>query len=169
MTLDELGNIGDFLGGIAVIITLLYLALQIRQQSADARLEATRGLAGDYSLVVGQLVQDKELCQIYLRGIRDYMSLPDDDRIRLSLFFLRLVRAMEQLYLHVRLGNLDDTYFTSIQKTYMEFLAFPGVQEWWRLSGHMFEDSFREEVERDIVKASNQKRSSSFEAIDAAN
>ena len=167
MTLDELGNIGEFLGGVAVIITLLYLALQIRKQSADAKLEATRALAGDYSLVLGQLVQDKELCQIYLRGIRDYMSLPDDDRIRLSLCFLRLTRAMEQLYLHVRLGNLDDTYFTSMQKTYLDFLAFPGVQEWWRLSCDMFEDSFCEEVERDIAKARNQKRPSSFGGLDA--
>jgi hypothetical protein len=167
MTLDELGNIGDFLGGVAVIITLLYLALQIRKQSAVAKLEATRALAGEQSLALSQIIEDKEICQIYLCGIRDYTSLPDDDRMRLSLCFLRLFRAMEQQYLHVRLGNLNGTYFTSLQKTFMEFLSFPGVQEWWRLSCHMFEDSFCEEVEKDIVKAGNQKRSSSFEAIDA--
>jgi hypothetical protein len=169
MTLDELGNIGDFLGGIAVIITLLYLALQIRKQSADAKLEATRALASEYSHALSKIIEDKELCQLYLRGIRDYASLPDEDRIRLSLCFLLLVRAIEQQYLHVRLGNFDGTYFTSIQKSFREFLAFPGAQEWWRLSCDMFEDSFCEEVERDILKASNQKRSSSFEAIDAPN
>jgi hypothetical protein len=169
MTLDELGNIGDFLGGVAVIITLLYLALQIRKQSADARLEATRALAGEHSLALSQIIEDKELCQIYLRGIRDYMSLPDDERIRLSLWFLRLVRAMEQIYLHVRLGNLDGTFFISMQISFIEFLAFPGVQEWWRLSCDNFEDSFCEEVERDIVKANNQKRSSSFEAVEPPN
>jgi hypothetical protein len=95
------------------------------------------------------------------------MSLTDEDHLRLSLCFIRLFRAMEQQYLHIRLGNLDGTYFISIQKSFLEFLAFPGVQEWWRLSSDTFEDSFCEEVERDIVKASNQKPSSSFEAIDA--
>jgi hypothetical protein len=142
MTLDELGNIGDFLGGVAVVITLLYLALQIRKQSADAKLEATRALAGEFSLAISLIIENKELCQIYLRGIRDYMSLPDEDRLRLSLCFIRLVRAMEQQYLHVRLGNLDGTYFISIHKSFLEFLAFPGVQEWWRLSSDTFEDSF---------------------------
>ena len=33
MTLQDLGSIGDFIGGIAVIITLLYLANQIRQNT----------------------------------------------------------------------------------------------------------------------------------------
>ena len=31
MDLDALGNLGDFIGGIAVIVTLVYLANQIRQ------------------------------------------------------------------------------------------------------------------------------------------
>ena len=33
--LEDLGNIGDFLGGIGVVVTLIYLALQIRQNSSQ--------------------------------------------------------------------------------------------------------------------------------------
>ncbi len=39
MTLQDLGNIGDFVGGIAVVISLVYLAFQIRR--SDLLLIAT--------------------------------------------------------------------------------------------------------------------------------
>ena len=38
--MDALGNIGDFLGGIGVVITLVYLAGQIRQNTRSVRISA---------------------------------------------------------------------------------------------------------------------------------
>jgi hypothetical protein len=38
--LEDLGNLGDFLGGIGVIITLIYLATQIRQNTNQLRQNA---------------------------------------------------------------------------------------------------------------------------------
>jgi hypothetical protein len=40
MDLEALGNLGDFLGGIGVVITLLYLAIQIRQNTRQMRMDA---------------------------------------------------------------------------------------------------------------------------------
>lgn len=37
MTLAELGALGKFVGGIAVILTLVYLAVQIRQNTKQMR------------------------------------------------------------------------------------------------------------------------------------
>ena len=37
MTLSDLGNIGEMLGGVAVLVTLVYLALQIRQNTRTMR------------------------------------------------------------------------------------------------------------------------------------
>jgi hypothetical protein len=42
--LDELGNIGDFVGGLAVVVTLGYLALQIRQNTATTRVQTVQHL-----------------------------------------------------------------------------------------------------------------------------
>ena len=33
LNLEALGNLGDFVGGIAVVVTLIYLALQVRQNN----------------------------------------------------------------------------------------------------------------------------------------
>jgi hypothetical protein len=42
--LDVLGNLGDFVGGLAVVVTLIYLALQIRQNTATTRVQTVQHL-----------------------------------------------------------------------------------------------------------------------------
>ncbi len=37
MTLEDLGNLGEIIGAIAVVISLVYLAVQIRQNTAQIR------------------------------------------------------------------------------------------------------------------------------------
>ena len=39
MTLQDLGNLGEFIGSIAVVITLIYVARQIRQSSEASQTE----------------------------------------------------------------------------------------------------------------------------------
>lgn len=152
LTFDQLGNIGEFLGGIAVLVTLIFLALQIRKQVIEARLNATRELARGLIVQMNSLADDGELCSIYLRGIRDYDGLPYADRIRLSMHLHSTFRIYEQAFLHVSRTNVDESYFTSSEKTKFELLSFPGVQRWWERSNSLFESEFVAHVEKVIDK-----------------
>lgn len=65
--LENLGNIGDFLGGIGVVITLVYLAVQIRQNtrqlrsgSAAAQTRSLEGTNTDISKWIGEIVASRE-------------------------------------------------------------------------------------------------------------
>ena len=44
--LDTLGNLGDFIGGIAVVLTLVYLIIQIRQNTDATRVATLQGIMG---------------------------------------------------------------------------------------------------------------------------
>jgi len=39
LDLQFLGNLGEFIGGLAVIVSLVYLALQVRQNTQSLRTE----------------------------------------------------------------------------------------------------------------------------------
>ncbi len=45
MNIMELGAIGELVGGVAVLVTLVYLAVQVRQGRRDLRLQAEFHLA----------------------------------------------------------------------------------------------------------------------------
>ena len=152
MTLSQLGNLGNLLGGIAVVVTLLFLALQIRKQANESRLNATRELARSLIAQMISLAEDEEMCSIYLRGIRDYDGLPDTDRIRLSMHLHSTFRIYELAFLHASRTNVDKSYFASSEKTKYELLGFPGVRRWWERSNNLFESDFSAHIEKVIAQ-----------------
>ena len=162
MNWEAIGASAEGLGAIAVIMSVLYLAVQIRSQTKEARLAATRELAAEHRRAMEHMFQDKELAALVLAGKHDYTALPVEDRIRVSLVWNGIFRTMEQQYLHVRHGSIDPLYLSSIDRSKKEFLSFPGVQTWWHLSEHAFHDEFCEHVEDLLCDANKIDYKSSF-------
>ena len=47
MTLEDLGNIGEFIAAIGVIVSLVYLATQIRQNTRAVRSSASHAIKNE--------------------------------------------------------------------------------------------------------------------------
>ncbi len=69
MNLDLLGNIGEFIGGLAVIVTLIYLAFQVRQGTKTLRANSVHELTENTLRASATLVEPAN-AQVYLRGAR---------------------------------------------------------------------------------------------------
>ena len=76
MNWDAIGATGEIIGALAVVISVVYLAVQIRKQTAEARLAAARELSTLYIQCFRTLREDKELSSIYMKAIQDYEGLP---------------------------------------------------------------------------------------------
>ena len=83
MNWDVVSAIGEIVGAAAVVISLIYLAVQIRKQTEESRLSATCELATQYQDGLKLIAADENLTEIYLKAIRDYESLPDTERTEL--------------------------------------------------------------------------------------
>jgi hypothetical protein len=73
-----------------------------------------------------------------------------------------MMRLIEQQHLHIEKGHIDPAFFDSIDRTWFEWLTFPGVQEWWAGNREFYEPTFREYVERQVAKAKERGYESSF-------
>jgi hypothetical protein len=164
MNWNAIGAISEALGSVAVIVSVGYLAIQVRKQTLEARLTATRELAVQFQDALRSVTEDGRFAAIWLRGVQDYDGLPSVDRIRLTLSFQRVCRIMEQQYLHTRRGNVDPAFFESIDLAFREFLTFPGVQRWWELSREHFGAEFRRRVDALMTAARERGYSSSFKS-----
>ena len=80
MDITILAAWGEFLGGIAVVISLVYLASQIRQNSKLLRV-STAAVIGESSIAVtGELTHDPELARIFFAGIADRAALSEAEQ-----------------------------------------------------------------------------------------
>ena len=70
---------GEFFGGIAVVVSLIYLAGQVRQNSMRQRASTTAATAQTQFLQIALVVQDPEMARIWWEGLADYDSLSDSE------------------------------------------------------------------------------------------
>ncbi len=125
MNLQDLGNLGEFVGAIAVVATLVYLALQIRQNTRALGHAEQRAILEDGNRWRANLIQDPEIAELYRKGLLDPNALDPIERLR----FRMLLDALFVTWLYgFRAGQLTGYAFDPhIRGT----LARPGGRKYW--------------------------------------
>jgi len=167
MNWDAVGAIGEIVGASAVVISVAYLAFQIKKQTDESRLAATREVAAQLQSLMTSISDDEKTAEIWLKGVQEFNSLPNVERIRAAMLFQRVTRIMEQQFRHTVQSQIDPKFFTSVDTMYSEFLRFPGSQQWWEGSKAQYEREFRVRVDRMIVESKEKGYESSFQSAPA--
>ena len=161
LELSELADLGEFLGGIFVVLSLVYLAIQIRQNTQSTRAENfARGLER-ISQMQATLSRDPELASLHARGVADASSLTPQERIRFTWWFAEAFGAFEFLFHQSRTGAIPEEIWERWSKTIAWWISYPGVQAWWRANPAPFSSSFSRFVDNLI-------RARRFDAASAA-
>jgi len=164
MNWDAIGAVGEIIGAMAVVISVVYLGVQIRRQTDQARLAATREIAIAWNTTLTPLIENQELTDLFLKAGPGYDALPNHERLRVAGVYMQMMRLLEQQYLHVGKGNIDPAFFESADRTYADFLVTPGIQEWWERHRTHYSDGFRSLVDEQIEKAKVQGWESTYKA-----
>ena len=162
MNWDAVGAIGEMVGAAAVVISVVYLSFQIKKQTQEARLAATRDLSRQTQNLLDVLLSDPQHIARYGKAVQQYNELPNEERLWAAMVFQRMFRVMEQQLMHSSNSHIEKVYFESVEKTILEMLTFPGVQQWWEKSSYMFSDLLTSYVEDKMPIASEQGYNSSF-------
>ena len=142
MDLAQLANLGEFIGGAAVLVTLIYLAVQVRSNGREQRMlsmrEATREMAS-----VNQSVGDsKEKAELWLKGSRDFEELDAVERLRFSVANGHIFRTLEQIYYQEREGGIEPELWRGFMNQLRDVAAYPGIQAWWTTRSHWYGERF---------------------------
>ncbi len=110
MDLTQLANLGEFIGGVAVLATLIYLAVQVRTSALEQRVtaarEATRELAG----VLQTVVTTSERAELFLAGMTDISGLEPAQRLRFSAIVGHLAASSSSSSTKIRLAGWTPRY-----------------------------------------------------------
>lgn len=74
MDLTQLANLGEFVGGVAVLVTLVYLALQVRQGTQNTNASNYFGLVHGMNELNAVVACDPAPGQLWLRGLNEPSS-----------------------------------------------------------------------------------------------
>ncbi len=148
MTLEDLGNIGDFLGGIGVVITLAYLAVQIRKNTQSVRSASLHSISTSISEFMDKIAQDPALTKLWFDGLSGTVQLSEVDAQRLNLLLMSLVRRWENAFHQSRAGMLESASWSGMREGLTLVFSSPGVQAWWKGARALFSADFVAFAER---------------------
>ena len=130
MNWDAIGAVGEILGAIAVIATLIYLAKQIRQNSQAVQISALRDTTEQWNRWSEVLATSPELADIVIRGNESYRQLSETDAIRYGAYvqmFFDSTESYRSLVLEHRVQKDIDV----LEKIVARRITLTGFAEWW--------------------------------------
>ncbi len=147
MTIAELGSLGEFFASIAVLITLIFLVIQMRQNAGTMRRANARQSAEHNNRALAELL-DEGVADIFLRGQRSLDDLSEVERYRFDLAFTMWLRTVEQTFAVFREGAFVADELAAYENSIPAFLTTPGGTAWWKERQVWFSPIFRKDVAR---------------------
>jgi len=129
------GVVAEIVGAVAVVITLIYLAIQVRDSNQQARIATTQDVVDQAARWKELIAADEKLAEVYSRGMADFIQLSDHERTRFD-FLIRArlqiatgaVLARDAKLLNPNPGELEERV---IEGEILNMLEQPGFQQWW--------------------------------------
>jgi len=138
---------GEFIGGIAVVVSLLYLASQIRQNSKLMRVSTAAVTSGSVASLTTSLAEDPELARIYREGLIDLSALSDADRYRFDAIAMQNFGAACTIYHLWQAGAFLPALWEFRHRGMLWSTRQQGMREWWREWRNTFDEAFRNYVD----------------------
>ena len=131
MTFQDLGAIGEFVGSILILATLVYLAIQTRQSKVAAELESVRMVVADFNDIWIKLSEDPELAKLVRMAVNDWDSITTTQQFQVNSFFvpvfLHWVSARRQ---SAKIVQLKD-YMEGWEENVLALITTPGGKVWY--------------------------------------
>ena len=144
--------IGQLAAVFVGVPSVIYFAIQLREQTRERRQAAVNALTVQWSDLTKALHEDAEFAAIFLRGVHSFNELDAISKLRFSAFENRFFKNFEGMYYSRREGILSRELWDEIERTMTDFLAYEGVRQWWETRKHWHAEAFVRVIDELIAR-----------------
>src|SRR6266478_5693823 len=126
MSWEMLSAIGQLIAVLIGIPSLIYLAIQIRNQGKESQRAAASMLMAHWTDFRKSMSDNADLAAIHLRGLRSFEELDPVEKLRFGSALGRLFVLSEGLYLFYLDGALPSELWKTFEQTTADLIAYPG-------------------------------------------
>ena len=145
---DAIGVVAEVIAAIGVIITLIYVAIQIRESTVETRILQTQNLVAAHSDANYMLATNTEMAEIVRTGLFDREGLSDADKFRFNVFFFAALNRFDFAYHQYKSNRLEEKFWEKMAAEIPIWLNLPGGADWWAQDKSRFSPEFVAYVEK---------------------
>lgn len=153
--LEDLGNIGEFVGALGVVISLVYLARQMHQNTLSVRAASFNSMIQNSIRLLEHAFRDSEFADFLARAEADPETLTPAERVRWDSYMTAVYRHFGNLVYQSRVGALDEQMWRAYKQDLKHHLRTPSWAAWYDEHKIVFSEALTEHVEqvlRDIAE-----------------
>lgn len=133
MTLDQLASIASIIASASVVVSLIFIGMQLRQNAHLTRMAAAQTSAQLLSENFGRVIENADLAELLVRtraedGVEPWKP---GEYLRVSNFLSASFRHFEVLHTHRRHNIFEEELWQGSESRMRDSLSNPGVRTWW--------------------------------------
>ncbi len=151
LALEQIYFIGQTIAAMAVVISLIYVGLQVRQNTNATQIASAQAYAAAENEIVGLINVSPNLADVLHQGANGLSELNGGDHIRFMAFNDLVFISFQSFHLQWKKGALDETLYKTYKHAIVDLLQQKGQQDWWALRCHWFSPEFQDYIEQTMT------------------
>ena len=148
MTWDAVGAIAESISAVIVLITVIYLAIQINQLKIQTRITSSQHAFNASNEIALGILNSPDTADLIVRAFEGYGELSRADRLRYRQWVRIQASQLESIVVNMRLNGVAIDEYVAVALP--DLLALPGFADYWRRDGHLYGKSFRDLVDQQL-------------------
>ncbi len=130
MNWDAVGAVGEVIGAMAVVATLLFVARDIRQNSRSLSISALRDTTAQWNQWSDMIASSSDLADIVAKGNKSYSSLFESEKLRYGAYVQSFFDNVES-YRSLVIDHNADKDLAVLTSIVARRVTIPGFAAWW--------------------------------------
>ena len=143
MTLAEIYQISQTVSAAAIVASLIFVGVQIRQSAQATRAASHQAVSEALNQINLLWAQSGEVTRIWLAGTQDRRVMTPEERWRFDSTVRAYLHVCETMYTQASLGAGDVGIVLAEENGIKTVFLSDGVREWWAENPFGFSAEFR--------------------------
>jgi len=156
MNWEAVGAISQIVGTVLVGITLIYLAIQLRQNTSALKSSTFLAISTLMGSTMEIFATHSDLAPLLIKAQAGLDKLSPDERARFGFLMMMAYRRVETVVVQRHLGFIDRDLTEGFERSALSVLHSKRVRQWWDASKDAFSNVFSAWVDEKL--ASNPPR-----------
>ena len=154
MNWQAVSGISEIVSAVVVVISLLYVAVQIRQNTKATRYQATQNLISAMSDAHFRISENGELAALCRKGQFNRGALNEDEQMRFNMWLFSTFNQYDFAYHQYLAGELDEKIWKKMEYELPLWIgSLAGVGAWWQQDKVRMSKDFADYVDSKLANS----------------
>lgn len=147
MVLETAANYADVIGGIAVVVSLIYVGIKVTQSTSAIRSSAANDATVAMQSWYLEMGTNRQASDIWFNAMTSPNPLEAHDEFQFMMSMHAVLLGMQNSYLLSREGTLDEEFREAVTSAIVAVKDLPGMNRYWRQRRGFFHSEFAEYID----------------------